>query len=121
MDSVTVTEDVMIGDVDVFVDVTHTYMGDVDLTLTGPGDVSVSLISGECSFNDDLFAFFSDGGLAADCDGTPAVEGTVAPADVLSVYNGTSSMGEWTLTAEDVDAFASGTLNEWCVYITPET
>jgi len=114
-----------IADVDVFVDMTHTYMGDIDMFVSADDlSLQTDLAMDECFSPNDMFAFFNDEGSAAvgdDCQEPIAVEGNLTPVGDLSVFDGNEASGSWTLTVDDDASFADdGTLNEWCVYITLE-
>ncbi len=117
--SMTVTTPVLIDDVNVTVDITHTWTGDITLTLTSPGGTAISLIERQCnaSGQQNISATFDDDGVAVTCNGNPSVTGTVIPASALSVLNGTPSGGTWTLTATDSAGFDTGNITSWSLEI----
>ena len=127
VDTITVADDVTIADVDVFVDITHSWTGDLDIAVESPEGTSVVLIEDPCvgSLFDDLDATFSDEGDPAppvgECsDVPPAVSGTITAAGSLSDFDGEAANGDWVLTVVDDEADDDGTLNEWCVLISAE-
>ncbi|MCR9166169.1 MAG: proprotein convertase P-domain-containing protein [Nannocystaceae bacterium] len=123
-DTITVPDMGTIADIDVFVDITHTFGGDLEMTLLAD-DLALSneLAFDQCSFNNDVFAVFNDEGSAAvgaDCAEPIGIEGNLTPQQPLSVYDGGEASGSWTLSITDDAGGDTGTLNEWCVYITLE-
>ncbi len=124
-DTISIPDVGTIADVDVFMDVSHTYITDLRATLIADDlGLSNDLLAQRCGSLDDAFATFNDegsNGVGAVCVLPIAVEGNLIPEQPLSVYDGASATGEWTLSLEDVFTPADdGTLNEWCVYITLE-
>lgn len=127
VDTITVADDVTVADVDVFVDITHSWTGDLDISVASPEGTSVVLIEDPCvgSLFDDLAATFDDEGGAAppegDCSETPpAVAGNITAAGSLSDFDGEAADGDWILTVVDDESDDDGTLNTWCVLISPE-
>ena len=111
-----------IADVDVFVDITHTWNSDLDIFLTHDDTgTQVELATDLCGADDDVFAFFNDEATGApDCVVPVAIEGNVTAEGVLGDFDGEASGGNWTLNVTDDASGDDGTLNEWCIYITPE-
>jgi subtilisin-like proprotein convertase family protein len=93
-----VTSDVEISDVQVAVDITHTYIGDLIITLTSPSGTSVVLHS-------------RGGGSTADIVGTYGLD--LSPAEALSILGGESSSGSWELKVSDLATGDTGTVNAW--------
>lgn len=126
VDTLSVAAAQTIADVDVFVDITHSWTGDLDISLASPDGTSVVLIEDPCvgSLFDDLAATFDDEGDPAPPEGEcsdvpPAVSGTITAAGALSDFDGQASNGDWVLTVLDDDVTDDGTLNAWCVLISP--
>lgn len=99
-----------IGDVNVRVVITHTFLGDliidVEHNLT-----TVRLWDRQCSSDDNMDVIFDDAGDPVIC-GTPTV-GTFEPVQPLSAFNGGDLFGDWTLTVSDNAGLDVGTLNSW--------
>jgi hypothetical protein len=66
-----------------------------------------------CVF-DDAATTYADNRCA---DPPPAIAGTVAPTDRLSVFNGESSAGGWMLFVSDHGGGDTGSLVHWCVEV----
>lgn len=91
------------GGLQVPVDISHTYRGDVVLSLSSPGGSTVSLKSNNGS----------DEGV--DVVGTYPT--TLAPVDSLDDLAGESAKGTWTLSVSDFYDDDSGTVNSWGITV----
>ena len=124
-------QDVVITDLDVNLDITHTWVGDLDVTLTSPAGTVVRLMelsnSVDCDDNDvsvtyDDAAAVTAAAVAADCDGSsPAISGPIQPLDPLAAFNGENTVGVWTLNVEDNVGGDTGTVDAWSISFLPET
>ena len=111
----------IVNDVEVKVNITHTFVSDLVLSLESPAGKKVELLTGQCTSNDNIDATFSDAGVALVCANLPAVKGIVKPTSALSVYQGTASNGIWKLRVQDTDGTgAGGTVNAWSIKICAE-
>ncbi|MCA9294442.1 MAG: proprotein convertase P-domain-containing protein, partial [Phycisphaerales bacterium] len=98
---ITVSDDFCVGDVDVDMDVTHTYIGDLRIILTNPSGISVTLHD-------------RTGGTTEDIVGTYDDEGAMPPdLPALSDFDNLGSMGNWVLTVSDNANGDVGSLNSW--------
>lgn len=134
-DTVNVTESGTIQDVDVLVNATHSWDGDVIFTVTSPAATAVTVVDrpgytgtgfGCSGDNYPNITLDDDGG----APGTPVetsctntVPGYVAsgfytPNNPLSAFDGSNLNGTWTINASDRAAGDTGTLTDWCVTIT---
>ncbi|WP_283642128.1 reprolysin-like metallopeptidase [Croceibacter atlanticus] len=113
--SITIDDDLPISDINVLIDLKHTYVSDLTLELESPSGTTVVLISGACGEEDDILATFDDAGNVNSCSGTPTVNGTVRPQDALSAFNNESTQGTWTLTISDSFIGDDGTLDYWAI------
>lgn len=111
-------------DVNVSVDLTHTFLGDLDTFVSHTNtNTQTFLIQDTCSLADDMNATFDqDLGVVPDCVEPIGIEGVVLPVGSLDVFNGVagSGNGTWQLNITD-DAFGdAGVLAEWCVIISTD-
>jgi len=118
--SLTIPTTAAISDVNVSVNVSHTYVGDMQIVLVGPAPVQtqVLLFSNGCDngvATQGLNATFDDQGSIANC--TPTVTGNILPADPLSAYNGTNPQGSWLFAIRDLAAQDTGTVNSFSITI----
>lgn len=112
--TIEITEDIPISDINVAISITHTYMGDVTLTLESPFGTIVTLIDGECLSSENMEATFDDSGVVFSCaEVSPGISGIIIPKESLLAFNGESSLGTWTLRASDSFPPDEGTLNSW--------
>ena len=110
-----------VNDVEVKVNITHTFVSDLVLSLESPAGKKVELLTGQCTSNDNVDATFSDAGVALVCANLPAVKGIVKPTSPLSAYQGAASNGVWKLRVQDTDGSgAGGTVNAWSIKICAE-
>jgi subtilisin-like proprotein convertase family protein len=106
--------DVLISDVNVTVDIDHTWDGDIQITLTSPDAVTVMLSDGNGGSGDNYTGTtFDDDAATAIADGTPPYTGSFQPDGSLADFNGAQSIGDWTLTITDNANGDGGTLNSW--------
>ncbi|MEE8411639.1 MAG: M14 family zinc carboxypeptidase [Acidobacteriota bacterium] len=89
---------VEIDDLQVYVDITHTYIGDLTLELLSPQGTTVLLHNRTGGGTDDILGSY---GL------------DLTSAESLAVFDDEPSTGTWKLTVSDGAGGDSGTLNEW--------
>ncbi len=112
-----------ISDVNVTMNINHTWVNDLTVSLKSPAGTSVDLFKNVCdptNGNIDINASFDDSGVALVCNPgpTPAgISGNIIPAQALSAFNGQSSTGTWTLTVVDAYNGDGGKLNSWSLNI----
>ncbi|MGX1931333.1 reprolysin-like metallopeptidase [Flagellimonas sp. 2504JD4-2] len=108
--SVQLFEDLPVSDVNVSIELTHTFLEDLIIDLISPSGTRVTLVSNACGDANNINAVFDDSGSALVCSGNPAISGTVAPLGSLSSLNGETTLGEWTLEIRDTAANDGGSL-----------
>jgi subtilisin-like proprotein convertase family protein len=110
-------------DVDVAtMNITHTWQGDVDISLSRPGGALVPIFT-DCGGSDDNFTnvIISDEGVAPTCTSngsahTGTLRGApngVPSATVMTAFDGVASAGIWTLSIFDDYLGDIGTLTSW--------
>ena len=99
--TLTMVEGLTITEVQVGVQLTHTFVSDLVISLTSPAGTKVFLTSLNCSNSDDIDAVFSDSGNPLVCGASPAISGTVQPVGSLATFIGESTLGNWVLEVED--------------------
>ncbi len=110
-------------------DIAHTWVGDLEVTLSHDGK-QVTLLDrpgktpgnpSACPGNDVRALFDDDAPVdaAAACSETsPAIAGTVRPAQSLRAFAGQEMGGEWVLTVRDLSEPDEGALTGWCLVST---
>ncbi len=115
---VNVIDDLVINDVNIALNVSHTFPSDLTITLRSPQGSTVTIFDRSCNEGnggvnyDNINATFDDAGSEINCSGTPpAIGGLVQPATALSAFNGENSIGVWLLTINDGFDIDGGSLN----------
>lgn len=107
-----------ITEVSVTVNITHTWVEDLTLVLTGPDGTSVILSAKNGGSGDNYTGTtFNDDAEDSIVDGFPPFTGTFAPEESLSAFVGQNSGGVWTLTVSDDTGFDTGAINSWSIEI----
>lgn len=128
--TMTVTDAVSISDLNVRVDVNHTFIGDLVISLTHvetgrvavlverPG-ASVENTFG-CENNDISLTFDNQASRFAQSSCfpfSPAIRGSVIPDGSLDTFNGESAAGTWQLRVSDRSPQDTGALLSWCLEV----
>ena len=116
-----VPDSVTVGDVDVSVNLTHTFDGDLDIYLYGPTGTYVDLSYHNGGGGDNFTGTtFDDEASTYIYSGTPPFSGSFKPQNAnLSAYDGQISAGNWCLYVADTAGGDSGVLSDWSVSISP--
>ncbi|MBN1824697.1 MAG: carboxypeptidase regulatory-like domain-containing protein [Candidatus Eisenbacteria bacterium] len=104
-DIINVPLDVEVTGIAVYLDITHTYIGDLIVTLESPGGAIVTLHNRSGGTAENIVGWYPD---------------DLEPAGDLGDFLGLDAEGDWTLTVSDNAGYDTGTLNEWCLKITYE-
>lgn len=105
-----------VTDVDVEIDLDHTWIGDLTMSVSGAGS-SVTVFAAQCGNVDNLHKTFDDeAGIAIDCVNTNS-NLVVQPNSPLSGFDGGTVSADWTLQIVDGASADTGTLTEWCVTV----
>lgn len=120
VDSLLVSEDFILNDVQCTIDIQHSWVSDLTVDLTSPGGTTVRLHDREGGSQNDLVATFTQDGVPH--GSVPFGRGAfMEPSDTdnpdhpngLYEFQGESSLGFWTLTVVDSVTDDDGVLNEW--------
>ncbi len=118
-ESVFVPDAFFVADVQVCLDLTHTFVGDLVVQLQSPFGTFVELHTQQGGPDNDLVLTYSDQGVPSGsqpfncgCCMQPAGPGSMA--DLTG-----DSFGEWILFVADVAGGDDGVLNEWCLQLSP--
>jgi subtilisin-like proprotein convertase family protein len=104
-----------ISDVDVTMNINHTWVNDMTITLISPNGTQVQLVAQPC-VNASLLnvnATFDDSGVPLVCEVDPAISGIIQPLQSLTAFNGQSMNGTWTLRVLDSFNQDGGAINSW--------
>ena len=112
--SLSVTDDYIVQDAQVTLDISHTWITDITVRLISPSGTEVVLFSETCGDWDDANATFDDSGTALSCSDTPpAISGIVLPETALAQLNGQPANGIWILEVFDTEPWDGGSINSW--------
>lgn len=131
--TIDVPQSFTLSDLGVRVDIPHTWVGDLIITLTSPSNTTITLLDrpgqpatpNGCD-NNDVAVTFTDGEpdpeSACDAAGTNASwpVATAGPVQPLSTFNGENVQGTWTLNVSDHAGIDLGQIVDWELIPTPE-
>ncbi|MHC4406333.1 MAG: C25 family cysteine peptidase, partial [Planctomycetota bacterium] len=110
-----------VGDLNVSLDVSHTYDGDLAAYLISPLGTRVELFSYVGGWGDNFTdTVFDDEADASIADAEAPFTGSFRPEGRLSMFDGQNPNGTWTLEITDAMSWDVGTLNHWSLEITGE-
>jgi len=117
----------MIMDLDVTVDINHTWVGDLKLKLTHhETDQTITMVDRPgypasdygCSY-DNIRTILDDeisSSVANKCASSPAaISGIFIPESSLNLFDGQAVTGNWTLNISDRSPNDTGRFNQWCL------
>ncbi len=132
----------VITDVNLDMQLSHSWMGDIDITLTGPNGSTIFLLDGNCTLNDNVNSVFDEenGGSPNTCQGNSIgntdaedcvsrwmISATHSPVITtedfangglgLTQFNGLPLGGDWTLTINSINNGDGGCLEAFAMEI----
>lgn len=110
-----------ISDINVSLDITHSWVADLDITLIAPNGDRILLINDQCGSNDDMLLIFDDEASSSSIPCPPTNGLAYQPVENLSVLYGMSANGIWTLEVADDANQDGGILNNWSLEICTES
>lgn len=113
-------EDLPVADINVALDIEHTFLADLVISLTSPEGTIVTLVSSSCGESRNIVATFDDDSPAFTCNTNPGIGGSVKPLGRLSDFNGESLLGEWVLEVRDNAPSDGGRLNKFALEVCVE-
>jgi subtilisin-like proprotein convertase family protein len=108
-----------LSDVDILLNVTHTYPNDLVIAINHPDATQVPVWNRACAGNDNFNVTLSDGSPAFTC--VANMTGTFSPSSPLSAYNGKPANGTWQLLTADYWNADTGSINSWSVRVCTQT
>jgi subtilisin-like proprotein convertase family protein len=119
-----VTENVSITDLDVNLNISHTWVGDLIVTIKSPAGTTATIVDrpgrtttgAGCSGNDILATLDDEAATPVEnvcAASVPTINGSFTPNNPLSIFDGESTMGLWELTVSDNAGADTGTINSW--------
>lgn len=119
-----VTDNVSITDLDINLTITHTWVGDLKVTIESPAGTTALIVdrpggtgTGVGCSGDNILATLDDEAATPvenQCAGSvPTINGSFIPNNPLSIFDGENTMGIWKLTVSDNAGSDTGTINSW--------
>jgi subtilisin-like proprotein convertase family protein len=117
-DTINISQNGTVDDVDVNLTLTHTYDGDLLILFNGPvsSQLSLSSFNGGSGQNYTNTTFDDEASIPI-TQGTPPYTGSFIPEHSLSNLDGISMNGDWVLRIFDNKPGNQGTLLSWCVIV----
>lgn len=118
--TVFVPDDFPVGDIDIRLDIEHTFDSDLTVVLVAPNGASVELFSGVGGDGQNFEGTILDDEASVDIsDGSAPFTGRFRPSAFLPFLNGTPAGGTWRLEITDDFGGDTGFLNAWFLTLTP--
>jgi subtilisin-like proprotein convertase family protein len=112
------TDDFVVNDVNVTININHTWDADLEIKLVGPNATEVILASAVGGQDDDFInTTFDDDADTPIADGSAPFTGSFQPTGSLANFNGSQSAGDWSLVITDNANGDEGTLNNWSLQL----
>ncbi|MFL5733339.1 MAG: proprotein convertase P-domain-containing protein, partial [Chloroflexia bacterium] len=103
-----------ISDLDLYnLNITHTYINDLIITITAPDNTSVIVWNRTCAGEDNIPGVTFDDEASGPPACPPAAGASYRPVNPLSALDGHNADGRWVLTVSDNATIDVGTLNGW--------
>ena len=118
--TIVVGQSFKVADLNVSVNLNHTYVGDLIITLKSPTNKVVTLFKRRGGDGQNLVnTVFDDESTALLQNSTAPFTGSFKPETVLSAFDGSMAKGTWTLTVSDRAWYDTGTFNSWQMDFVP--
>jgi subtilisin-like proprotein convertase family protein len=112
--TIAVTDPSIVEDVNVTVNVTHTYDGDLTLSLITPANTPITLAARRGGSGDNFTStVFDDEATSPVTGGTAPFTGSFKPEGLLSAADGVSGAGTWKFKVVDLAGLDLGTIDNW--------
>ncbi len=121
---ITVTNDIIISDVNVTLNLFHVNDSDLEIKLVAPGGGTEVMLSNRNGGSGDNYTntTFDDDASTPIASGTAPFNGSFIPDGDLNVLNGLSSVGDWTLIITDKNNNSQGgALLDWTMQLCANT
>ncbi len=118
--NITIPDTFNITDLDVDIDITHTFQGDIDVNVTSPVVGPIAVLTGECGGNDDFMVVLDTDGADLVCASpTIGVGKDDDLGDAAAAFDGTAANGVWTVDFTDNFGGDGGFVNGVCLITVP--
>ena len=123
--TISITDNFVITDLDVALNISHTYVQDMEITLRSPNGTETIIFNGAndgCSGNNLITRLDDESLNLFNCSNTGNAfsEPDYIPSNPLAVFDGESTQGVWTIFIEDTFNADPGVLTNWELQYTYE-
>jgi len=116
--TLSVPDSVVITDVTVGINLTHTFDGDLEIFIISPLNTIVLLSNNRGGAGDNFTStIFDDGAGTLISAGSAPFTGSFVPDELLSAFDGENALGVWTLRITDTNGGDFGTMGSWSLTI----
>ena len=106
-----------ISDINIGVQITHTWIADIDIKLIGPGNQEIILVQDICGQNNDMNLIFDDEASSGNIPCPPTDGLAYQPEGSLSTLYNLPGNGNWSLQVDDDSNQDGGSLDSWQIEI----
>ena len=120
---INVLDNLVVHDVNLSLNLEHTWVSDLVISLQSPTGTEVTLVANQCGELQDINATFDDDSInpiSCSAGGGPAINGTFMPTGSLASFNGELTAGTWTLIVDDLFNEDGGQVNSVSLEICAE-
>ncbi|MDO6759966.1 zinc-dependent metalloprotease family protein [Tamlana sp. 2_MG-2023] len=111
-----------ITDINIGVNISHDYIGDLEFAVVSPQGTEVKLKYHEdCSDEVNILGLYDDDAETYNCSDSASGLAYQPLNELLSQFDGENIAGDWTIRLGDFDAGDQGTLNSWFIEICDTT
>ncbi|WP_117879484.1 zinc-dependent metalloprotease [Aureibaculum luteum] len=118
--TINVPSNFLVSDVNVSLNISHSWLWDLQIFLKAPNGTEILIYDRTCGSSgqqrQSINATFDDEAISFACNNaSPAISGITKSENLLSAFNGISSIGTWQLKVVDNSHGDVGVLNDWSI------
>lgn len=114
--TITITDGRTVSDLSVRINLLHSFVSDLRITLTGPGGAVITLFDRRGGGGQNLTdTIFRDGATTPIASGIAPFTGSFKPEQAMDPFKNASGAGVWTLRISDLKPLDGGTLQDWSI------
>lgn len=112
-----IPESGMVNEVTVSMDIAHSWIGDLTVTLESPTGKKAVILREICGNEDQIKLIFSNNGSGTIPCSPPVSENIFAPVESFEIFNGEEINGTWKLLVADGVELDGGILKSWSLEV----
>ncbi len=112
-----IQESGLVNEITVSVDIAHSWIGDLTLTLESPTGKKAVILREICGNEDQIQLIFSNNGSGTIPCSPPVSQNIFAPVEPFDIFNGEEINGTWKLFVADGVELDGGTLKSWSLEV----